>query len=100
MRHMERLSPMLAESSAAQSWSAMFEPEAESMAPERRAGLQQDRLRGMIDRLLAAGGLQAGRLAAAGVTGGRDVSLDSLGQLPATTKQDLWDGYPFGLLAV
>jgi phenylacetate-coenzyme A ligase PaaK-like adenylate-forming protein len=91
---------MLAMSFDPQSSPAMFEPEAESMPPEVRAALQVERLRGLIDRLLAAGGLQGGRLAAAGVTGGGDVSLDSLAGLPATTKQDLWDGYPFGLLAV
>jgi phenylacetate-CoA ligase len=78
----------------------MFEPEAESMASGQRAELQDARLRGLIDRLIAAGGLQARRLAAAGVTGGRDAGLDSLAGLPAITKQDLWDGYPFGLLAV
>src|SRR5262249_20758718 len=49
---------------------------------------------------LAAGGVQAGRLAAAGVTGGADVSLDDLAELPTTDKGDLWDNYPFGLLAV
>ncbi|HEX9033619.1 MAG TPA: phenylacetate--CoA ligase [Streptosporangiaceae bacterium] len=78
----------------------MFEPQAESMPPEQRAELQADRLRGLVDRLLAAGGLQAGRLAETGVTGGADVSLDGLASLPTTTKQDLWDAYPFGLLAV
>jgi hypothetical protein len=34
----------------------MFEPEAEAMAPAERAALQQRRLAGLIDRLLAAGG--------------------------------------------
>ena len=33
----------------------MFEPEAESMPAEQRAGLQQERLRGLVDRLLATG---------------------------------------------
>src|SRR5262249_24850090 len=70
------------------------------MPAEQRAALQHDRLRALIDRLLAAGGPQAAKLAAAGVTGGSDVSLADLASLPATTKQDLWDGYPFGLLAV
>lgn len=79
---------------------AMFEPAAESMPPERLAELQGKRLSGLIDRLIAAGGLQAGRLAQAGVTSGAQVSLDNLAQLPTTVKQDLWDGYPFGLLAV
>lgn len=78
----------------------MFEPEAESMPVEDRAALQAERLRGLIDRLLAAGGLQAGRLAEAGVTGGADVTLDDLAELPTTAKRDLWENYPFGLLAV
>lgn len=79
---------------------AMFEPAAESMPPQRLADLQGKRLSGLVDRLIAAGGLQADRLAQAGVTSGAQVSLDNLPQLPTTAKQDLWDGYPFGLLAV
>jgi len=78
----------------------MFEPDAESMPHEQRAALQTDRLRGLIDRLLAAGGTQAARLGQAGVTGGGDARLDDLARLPTTSKQDLWDGYPFGMLAV
>ncbi len=70
------------------------------MPPEQRAELQAVRLRALVDRLIAAGGLQAERLAASGVTSGRDVSLENLPSLPTTAKQDLWDGYPFGLLAV
>lgn len=79
----------------------MFEPDAESMPPDALAGLQQDRLRGLIGRLLAApDGLQGRRLREAGVAGGGDLTLDSLAGLPFTTKQDLWSAYPFGLLAV
>ena len=78
----------------------MFEPEAEAMPAEQLAGLQTRRLRGLIDRLLAAGGLQAGRLRDAGVTSGAEVNLAVLARLPTTSKQDLWDNYPFGLLAV
>ncbi|HET9893908.1 MAG TPA: phenylacetate--CoA ligase [Streptosporangiaceae bacterium] len=78
----------------------MFEPEAESMAPDQRAELQEKRLRRLISTLLRARGLQGERLIAAGVTSGHDVSLANLASLPATAKQDLWDGYPFGLLAV
>jgi phenylacetate-CoA ligase len=44
--------------------------------------------------------VQAGRLKDAGVTGGGDVSLAGLAALPMTGKRDLWDAYPFGLLAV
>jgi phenylacetate-coenzyme A ligase PaaK-like adenylate-forming protein len=79
---------------------AMFDPAAESMAPDHLAAMQQDRLRALVDRLLAAGGLQAGRLAEAGVTGGGDLTLADLPKLPGTTKGDLWDAYPLGLLAV
>ncbi len=78
----------------------MFEPEAESMPADQRAELQSDRLRTLIGRLLQAGGLQSERLTAAGVTSGHDVSLENLASLPTTAKQDLWDAYPFGLLAV
>jgi phenylacetate-coenzyme A ligase PaaK-like adenylate-forming protein len=78
----------------------MFEPEAESMPPDQRAGLQQERLRGLVDRLLAAAGVQAGRLKEAGVASGADVAVADLPGLPMTTKQDLWRGYPFGMFAV
>jgi len=89
-----------ASSFASDSVPPMFEPGAESMPPAERALLQEERLRGLVSRLLKAGGVQAARLADAGVTAGADVSLDALADLPATGKQDLWDGYPFGMLAV
>jgi phenylacetate-coenzyme A ligase PaaK-like adenylate-forming protein len=79
---------------------AMFEPAAESMPPDQLTTLQQRRLRALVDRLLAAGGLQAGRLRDAGLTSGGDLTLADLPRLPATTKSDLWDAYPLGLLAV
>jgi phenylacetate-coenzyme A ligase PaaK-like adenylate-forming protein len=78
----------------------MFEPDAESMSAEQLALLQQDRLRGLIERLLAADGVQAGRLKEAGVTAGADVTLEDLPRLPTTVKEDLWRGYPFGMFAV
>ena len=57
-------------------------------------------MRGLVDRLLAAGGLQARRLVDAGVRAGTDVSLDDIHRLPTVTKRDLWDHYPEGLRAV
>ncbi len=78
----------------------MFEPEAESMPAEQRAGLQQERLRSLVDRLLAAKGVQAERLSQAGITTGADVGLGDLPRLPFTGKDDLWRGYPFGMFAV
>jgi phenylacetate-coenzyme A ligase PaaK-like adenylate-forming protein len=79
---------------------SMFEPEAESMPPEQRAGLQAQRLRALIDRLLSANGVQAERLRRAGVARGADVVLGDLPRLPMTAKDDLWHGYPFGMFAV
>jgi phenylacetate-CoA ligase len=78
----------------------MFEPEAESMPPGLLAELQEQRLRALIGRLLALGGLQGKRLTEAGITAADEVKLTDLPALPAITKQDLWDAYPFGLLAV
>ena len=79
---------------------AIFDRAAETMPEPERAALQSGRLCAMVDRLIAVGGVQAGRLKAAGVTRGSDVTLDSLPGLPFTQKQDLWDTYPFGMLAV
>ena len=78
----------------------MFEPDAEAMPAEQRAKLQEERLRGLVDRLLAAAGVQAERLRAAGVTSGADVGLADLPRLPMTEKKDLWAAYPFGMLGV
>jgi phenylacetate-CoA ligase len=77
----------------------MFEPDAESMPAEQLAGLQLDRLRALVDRLLEVGGLLGTRLREAGVAAGADVNLATLARLPTTSKQHLWDNYPFGLLA-
>lgn len=79
---------------------ALVEPDAEGCDPERRRELQQRRLRGLVDRLVTAGGLQAARLRDAGVRCGDDVSLDDLSTLPTVSKQDLWEHYPHGLRAV
>ena len=79
----------------------MFEPELEAMPDGQRARLQLARLRGLVDRLLADGGVQAERLRQAGVGGGQDITgLDDLPRLPMTGKRDLWDAYPFGMTGV
>jgi phenylacetate-coenzyme A ligase PaaK-like adenylate-forming protein len=78
----------------------MFDPAAEAMSTDERAALQQRRLRELVDRLIAVDGVQGRRLRDAGVAGGDDVALAALAELPTTRKQDLWDTYPFGMLAV
>ena len=68
---------------------------------EHLAGLQLERLRGTVDRLLRAVAPAAARLRAAGVTSAAGVgSLDDLPALPFAAKDDLREHYPFGLLAV
>jgi phenylacetate-coenzyme A ligase PaaK-like adenylate-forming protein len=80
---------------------AIFEPAAETAAADQRAAVQERRLRDMIDRLLAVpAGVIGCRLREAGVTGGGDVRLSDLSRLPATGKADLWEAYPYGMLAV
>lgn len=78
----------------------MFDRTAETMSRDERAALQERRLRDLVDRLLAAGGVQGRRLRDAGVTAGADANLADLPRLPTTSKQDLWDHYPYGMLAV
>ena len=79
----------------------MFEPDAEAMPPDQLGQLQLARLRALVDRLLSQDGVQAGRLRAAGVQAGGDVTtLGDLPRLPVTAKSDLWEAYPFGMVGV
>ena len=78
----------------------MFEPEAETMPAAQRARLQGERLSGLVDRLLAAGGPQARRLREAGVQPGDRPRAGRPAAAADDGKEDLWDAYPFGLLAV
>jgi phenylacetate-coenzyme A ligase PaaK-like adenylate-forming protein len=78
----------------------MFEPDAEAMPPEQLARLQDERLRALVGRLLAHGGLQGQRLRDTGVTSPDDVALVDLPRLPMTRKSDLWAAYPYGMMHV
>ncbi len=73
---------------------------AETISVDERAHLQGERLHRLVDRLLAAGGVQADRLVAAGVDSGAGLTLDDLPSLPTLAKSDLWAAYPMGMLAV
>jgi phenylacetate-CoA ligase len=73
----------------------------ETLSPARVRELQLERLHATADRVLAARGLGARRLAAAGIASAQDLgSLEELERIPFMTKADLRDSYPFGLLAV
>ncbi|OLR89651.1 phenylacetate--CoA ligase family protein, partial [Actinokineospora bangkokensis] len=71
----------------------------ERVGVEARREVQEGLLRRLVDRLLAAGGIQAERLRDCGVTGGQDVGLDQLHKLATVRKHDLWEHYPYGLRA-
>jgi phenylacetate-coenzyme A ligase PaaK-like adenylate-forming protein len=78
----------------------IWDSQAERMPVEERADLQARRLDDLLGRLAERSPIYRERLAAAGVGPGDKVALDDLADLPFTTKQDLWDAYPWGLLAV
>jgi phenylacetate-CoA ligase len=78
----------------------IFDP-AETISVDERAALQTQRLRALVNSILALdGGRQGERLRAAGIDSGAEVTLADLPHLPTVGKRDLWDAYPFGMLAV
>jgi hypothetical protein len=62
--------------------------------------IQLQRLRAGIERISRTVPFYAARMKEAGIDGKSIRSLDDLDKLPFTTKSDLRDNYPFGLLAV
>jgi phenylacetate-coenzyme A ligase PaaK-like adenylate-forming protein len=78
----------------------MWDERAEAMSADERAALQAQRLADLLGRLARVSPFYRDRLGGAGVEPGATVGLDDLGSLPFTTKADLWEHYPFDLLAV
>jgi phenylacetate-CoA ligase len=78
----------------------IWDQRAETMSGDERAALQSGRLGGLLARLAVGSPFYQRRLADAGVEPGAAVTLDDLPALPFTTKADLWDHYPWGMLAV
>lgn len=74
--------------------------EVEVVARNQIENLQLERLRAGIWRLSTTVPFYRKSLSEAGVTADSIRSLDDLTRLPFTTKSDLRDNYPFGLLAV
>jgi phenylacetate-CoA ligase len=62
--------------------------------------LQVERLRAGIDRVSRSVPFYREKLSEAGVTADSIRSLEDLARLPFTTKQDLRDNYPFGLVTL
>jgi len=78
----------------------IWDQQAETMAPDERAQLQEQRLGALVGRLAATSPFYRDRLADGGVDAGAKVTLEDLPGLPFTTKTDLWEHYPWGLLTV
>jgi phenylacetate-coenzyme A ligase PaaK-like adenylate-forming protein len=78
----------------------MWDQHAETMSADERAALQSERLGALLRRLADASPFYRRRLADAGVDAETGVTLEDLPALPFTAKADLWDHYPWGLLAV
>ena len=78
----------------------IWDQRAETMSGDEQAALQSERLGALLERLAAGSPFYRRRLADAGVEPGAAVTLDDLPALPFTTKADLWDHYPWGMLAV
>ncbi|MGE5591367.1 MAG: phenylacetate--CoA ligase family protein, partial [Bacillota bacterium] len=78
----------------------MWKPETESMPREAVEALQLKRLRRLVRRLEQTVPFYRNRMRAGGVTA-RDVrTLEDARHLPFTTRSDLRDQYPLGLVAV
>ncbi len=73
--------------------------EVETIPPQDMEKLQVERLRAGVERVSKNVPFYREKLSEAGVTAGSIRSLDDLARLPFTTKSDLRDHYPFGLLA-
>jgi phenylacetate-CoA ligase len=71
----------------------------ETLPPQDMERLQVERLRACIDRVSKTVPFYREKLSEAGVSADSIRSLNDLGRLPFTTKSDLRDHYPFGLLA-
>lgn len=76
-----------------------FDGHAQTMSRDELAALQTERLRVLVDRLLALDGVQGRRLRTAGVGSGAEVTLETMAELPVVEKTDLWGAYPWGLLS-
>jgi len=74
--------------------------EIETLAPRRLEELQLKRLRDGIDRISKTVPFYREKLRDARVTADSIGSLEDVARLPFTTKDDLRDHYPFGLIAV
>ena len=77
-----------------------FEPEIECASSEKLREIQSERLKTMIENCYNNVPFYKEKLDEAGIKPEDIKSIDDIVKLPFTTKQDLRDTYPFGLIAV
>lgn len=75
-------------------------PKIECMSTEEMAVLQSERLKNVVERVYQNVAFYRRKMDALGVAPGDIKSIEDIGKLPFTTKEDLRDNYPFGLLAI
>lgn len=80
---------------------SIYEKKIETMKQKKRAKLQLKRLKKTIDYSIKNIPFYREKLQQAGITSGKDIkSLEEISKLPFTTKGDIANNYPKGLLAV
>jgi len=78
----------------------IYDIEFETMPKEDLEAVQLKRLQTTVERVYATVPFYQEKFKEKGITPGDIKSLDDLKQLPFTTKQDLRDNYPFGMVTV
>ena len=78
----------------------IFNKEMECMSRKDMEALQLERLKALVDYCERNSEFYAKRLAKAGVTADKLKCLSDIEYIPYTTKDDLRDTYPFGMLSV
>ncbi|MDR2796219.1 MAG: phenylacetate--CoA ligase [Spirochaetaceae bacterium] len=77
----------------------IFNPEYEAMETEARRKLQFARLKNLVEKLYNDVAFYREKMDAMGVSPANIKSLSDIAKLPLTTKDDLRDTFPYGLLA-
>ena len=86
---------------AIENWKEQIrDPEIECMSREEMKALQSEKLIKQVKNVYENVAFYRKKMDDAGVKPEDIKSIDDIGKLPFTTKEELRDNYPFGLLAV
>lgn len=78
----------------------IFDPDIECMSSDEMAALQSRRLADVVERVYNNVDFYRKKMKDLGVEPGDIKGIEDINKLPFTTKEDLRDNYPFGLLAI